>query len=193
MVPVGDSLPLDPPLFHGYFFSVWKTSPDWCGGERWQGCVAAQPAAVSSLPMQARDDILNVPTLSPLTKPVSLPATSARSSSGRTTSRSTSQAFWSECLGEPLGLSPGGLSSSAAPSAVPAHSTWGCGCLWSDLSPPCSMVPKHGGPCQLQGVLATHPAPSGTSLGHAASSPSDGGGPQPAVQPPMMSREGLHP
>ena len=59
MVPVGDSLPLDPPLFHGHFFSVWITGPAQCGGERWQGCVAAQPTAVSSLPTQARDDILN--------------------------------------------------------------------------------------------------------------------------------------
>ncbi|XP_010292358.1 PREDICTED: talin-1-like, partial [Phaethon lepturus] len=33
--------------------------PAWCGGEWWQGCVAAQPTAVSLLPTQARDDILN--------------------------------------------------------------------------------------------------------------------------------------
>lgn len=58
-VTVGDSLPLDPPLFHGYFSSVCKRGPARCGGEWWQGCVADRATVVSSHSTQARDDILN--------------------------------------------------------------------------------------------------------------------------------------
>lgn len=67
----------------------------------------------------------------------------------------------------------------------------GCSCLWCDPSPPCSTVPRRGGPCRLRGVSAPQPVPSSTHQGHASSS--DGGGPQPSTWPPLMLQEGLHP
>ena len=47
----------------------------------------------------------------------------------------------------------------------PQHRTGtlrGCCCLWRNPSPPCTSVPKCGGPHQLQGVPDPHPASSGT-------------------------------